>query len=476
MRIFLAFVAHLISTAGGQKSSPVAAAPSLKSEPHTGDLLLKLANGAAFKVQCPDLPSNLADAFEQGRKKGHEEAAANITSSTNACSGSSSASPAIVDLATIGGSSIEQQLSWTAFYPTEVFAKGGDVLQVAGRGFLVDAKGLYTCLFRETSNAIISRVWSSVGITESSHIVNCIIPLIDSPPKSRFPLQFELWEGEPNTPSAYQVPWLARAPGLQPRQITVRADSPSFDLQSTLRKQAFNSKVRHWFSLRVIDSDSGHHDITVTALNSSMPSIIAPDDVEITREGNNMFKVDITSKNMQFEGEIEMYFEAKDEMNLTAVEKFIFTGYEAPNILISEGSTSIMNNYAYVKNSVLSTGDVDINVMYRLGSSASDFAVGSKVMIIQMQNRDWKYDDSNLGSTKNYEYGLVAKSTGSTITLFKGLKLNYKSGLPDQKDAKVTQIIKVVEGREFNIKGTLTAPPWNGYTGGIIVAHATKID
>lgn len=106
-------------------------------------------------------------------------------------------------------------------------------------------------------------------------------------------------------------------------------------------------------------------------------------------------------------------------------------------------------------------------------ASVTGFAVGDKVFIIQMKGASIDVTNTpsfgnilNYNEVGNHEYAFVASISGLTIQLTFPLLNNYDpSGL--------VQLIKVPVYSSPVVTGTLTAQPWNGSTGGILVFEAT---
>jgi gliding motility-associated-like protein len=141
---------------------------------------------------------------------------------------------------------------------------------------------------------------------------------------------------------------------------------------------------------------------------------------------------------------------------------------------VTISATSTVNAYTS-----LST-NITANETTLAVQSASAFAAGDLIYIIQMQgasvncyinifgnvNSPEPYNSSfgevtAYNNAGNNEYAQIASITGSIITVDCELKNNYTA-------AGKVQVIKVPRYQSLNITGTITCPPWNGTTGGVI--------
>ena len=134
------------------------------------------------------------------------------------------------------------------------------------------------------------------------------------------------------------------------------------------------------------------------------------------------------------------------------------------NIIINS-MNSVVNNYTYL------TGDENSGDNIITVNDASEFNIGDEILIIQMQN------GSGNGQAGNYEFKTILDKTGNDLTLNLELTNTYGSGTFDQVSASVTQIIRVPQFINVNIEstGSITAPAWDGYSGGIVIFRATGI-
>jgi len=118
--------------------------------------------------------------------------------------------------------------------------------------------------------------------------------------------------------------------------------------------------------------------------------------------------------------------------------------------------------------------------------------VGDLVLIIQMQgadlntnNTDGSYGDGFVGdpgfgalgtnfTAGQYEYGLVATTGAGTFTLVSNLTYAYQNAAATTTAGQRRfQVVRVPQYQNFTLDPTLTAPltapTWNGSTGGVLV-------
>lgn len=126
----------------------------------------------------------------------------------------------------------------------------------------------------------------------------------------------------------------------------------------------------------------------------------------------------------------------------------------------------VINSYS----KVLSVNENDYASLLDV-ADPSLFSSGDKVLLIQMKGAE--IDTSNtesfgtitdLKSAGNYEYIIVKGVVGSIVIIDGKLKHPYDA------NGKV-QLVKVPEFKNCIVTRTLTAKPWNGETGGVLVFH-----
>ena len=134
-------------------------------------------------------------------------------------------------------------------------------------------------------------------------------------------------------------------------------------------------------------------------------------------------------------------------------------------------NTPTINKYAnvlsfdYCKNA--------INVPTGMGGQ---FAIGDKVMIIQMKGAELNSDlganngtVKNFGSAGNYEINEI-KTINSTATDDIVLKFEIERAY---NTSHGVQIVNIPQYEDVEIQNTLTCQPWDGTTGGIITFNAS---
>lgn len=125
-----------------------------------------------------------------------------------------------------------------------------------------------------------------------------------------------------------------------------------------------------------------------------------------------------------------------------------------------------------------------VNVYARLGAQdrcdntitlddISGFQPGMGVVLIQMNGASINTSNSaaygditQLGSTGQYEYNEITAVTGNVLTLSRQLVHDY--------DTDFTQVIGFEIAAQAIVTGPVTAPAWDGNTGGVVVLVATE--
>lgn len=136
----------------------------------------------------------------------------------------------------------------------------------------------------------------------------------------------------------------------------------------------------------------------------------------------------------------------------------------------------------YQPTASVSAGSTSISL-----SSTAGLAAGDLVLVIQMQaaglnstNSD-SYGDGTAGTPASgwlnnsdftvgyYEYAAVASAGGGTLTLTSALTHSYtRSAASGTIGQKRYQVIRVPQYNNLTLIGNLTAPGWNGETGGVL--------
>ena len=131
---------------------------------------------------------------------------------------------------------------------------------------------------------------------------------------------------------------------------------------------------------------------------------------------------------------------------------------------VSGQISGVVNIYTNVS----AISGVNLTVGSSVGFSATD-----RVLVIQMKGAD--VDETNTSafgdildyhSAGNYEFATVASVTGTIVTLTLPLCRTYET-------TGHVQLIRVPQYTDVTVSGTLTADPWDGTTGGVVVIEAT---
>ena len=137
-----------------------------------------------------------------------------------------------------------------------------------------------------------------------------------------------------------------------------------------------------------------------------------------------------------------------------------------PVVCISQSTniSGIINTYTSVSGF---SGDT-INV-----SSSAGFSVDDKLLIIQMQGAT--IDESNTASfgditsindAGNYEFSTICDVLNATTIIVRGIQRTYDP-------SGIVQVVQVPVYDQAVITGVLTAPAWNGSTGGVLAFECT---
>jgi len=140
---------------------------------------------------------------------------------------------------------------------------------------------------------------------------------------------------------------------------------------------------------------------------------------------------------------------------------FVCVNSNAQNI------SGIINAYAKV-NAIDSSG-CPVNLTL---DSVSKYTIGDTVLLIQMKGAIIDTTNSSSFGTildyknaGNYEFNIIAEINGNVVGLKYGLLKSYDpSGL--------VQLVRVPYYNNVTVTATLTAQPWNGNTGGVLVFQA----
>ncbi|WP_341901524.1 PKD domain-containing protein [Fluviicola taffensis] len=126
--------------------------------------------------------------------------------------------------------------------------------------------------------------------------------------------------------------------------------------------------------------------------------------------------------------------------------------------------SGVINQYTPVTN--ISCNEVEV-------WDASVFSVGDRVLIIQMKGADINTSNTaafgtvtNYNSSGHYEFATISSISGNLVSFQYRLLNSYEvTGL--------VQLILVPQYSNTTVTGTLTAPDWNGSTGGVLVMEVS---
>jgi hypothetical protein len=124
----------------------------------------------------------------------------------------------------------------------------------------------------------------------------------------------------------------------------------------------------------------------------------------------------------------------------------------------------VVNAYASITDAALAAGATSFTV-----TATTGFAAGDEVLVIQMQ------DGSGATNTAGtHEFRVIQGIVSTTLTLTSPLANAYASGTFNATSAKAAQIVKVPNYTDVTVPAgmSLTAPAWNGRTGGVVVLRA----
>ena len=149
----------------------------------------------------------------------------------------------------------------------------------------------------------------------------------------------------------------------------------------------------------------------------------------------------------------------------STVSQIDWVGDGSDGPLDVSSANQVVNDYAFLTGNE-NAGETTITV-----SAASSFVVDDEILLIQMQN-------SSGGEAGTYEFKHISSIMGNEITLTSSLDNSYYSGSFDSVDATTFQIVRVPQYTTVTINSgtSITAPAWNGYTGGIVVFRAETVN
>jgi flagellin-like protein len=129
--------------------------------------------------------------------------------------------------------------------------------------------------------------------------------------------------------------------------------------------------------------------------------------------------------------------------------------------LLVSSVNQVVNDYAFLTGNE-NAGETTITV-----NDATGFSEDDEILLVQIQN-------SSGGEAGTYEFKVISSISGNDITLTASLENAYYSGSFNKVDATATQIVRVPQYTTVTVNSdsSITAPAWDGYTGGIVVFRA----
>lgn len=152
----------------------------------------------------------------------------------------------------------------------------------------------------------------------------------------------------------------------------------------------------------------------------------------------------------------------------------------------SPSVSGIVNTY-YTGVGTVSAGTTTLSLgALDARGSTTPIAAGDRILILQMQDATINYNNSisygdgstgrgslSIGNSGSYEYAVVQSVSGGTITLHSPLAGTYTEAVASATRGQRTyQVIRVPSYKNVTLAGTVTAPAWNGATGGVVAIDA----
>ncbi len=107
-------------------------------------------------------------------------------------------------------------------------------------------------------------------------------------------------------------------------------------------------------------------------------------------------------------------------------------------------------------------------------ADSEEFNAGDRVLLIQMQGAEINEEDNEdfgriraYNNAGNYEFATIAGFIDNTIELTSGLQREYTM-------SGAVQLLRVAHHKNANIIAEVTAPPWDGSVGGVVVIEVEE--
>ena len=135
-------------------------------------------------------------------------------------------------------------------------------------------------------------------------------------------------------------------------------------------------------------------------------------------------------------------------------------------IFIQAQISGVVNQYTEVLSVDPVTNSVEV-------ANPAMFATSDRVMLIQMKGAQMDEsnaatfgDISNLNNAGSFEMATVCDVVGNDVLFSYEIENSYN---PSSASNPRLQLVKVYSATDETVNATLTAPPWNGSTGGVLV-------
>lgn len=177
-------------------------------------------------------------------------------------------------------------------------------------------------------------------------------------------------------------------------------------------------------------------------------------------QSNSVDIIDFISFDMTKRDTYSLEYHGLKKRSSESIEGFI------SQYVVEEPST-IINAYAYIKNSVIQSGSINITL-----DSVEGFQDGDLAWVYQTQHGD----PNQVGQ---YEFVNISSVDvlSNTVLLSSALKNSYYSGKPNRYGASVSQLVKVPRFDQLIISpgGSISSKPWDGKKGGVVIFDCNEL-
>ncbi|MBU1864710.1 MAG: VCBS repeat-containing protein, partial [Candidatus Omnitrophica bacterium] len=187
----------------------------------------------------------------------------------------------------------------------------------------------------------------------------------------------------------------------------------------------------------------------------SPSTILAQDNITVSGKINYSDGTNLTNQEFSiYLNQTKLYYDAYLD-KLVDYNPLFGRGTDG-SLTVTATNTQI-NNYTYLMGNE-NSGETNIFV-----NDSTNFTAGDEILIIQMQD----YVNDSAGT---YEFATVSSVDGNNLTLVEELDNGYTSGTFNVASSIITQVVRVPQYSDVTINAStsISAPTWNGYTGGIV--------